>query len=239
MGHAYGVRAAPSLGFCAGFRSDGAMQFSVQSAPTTLGGGVFNLSGDLLGMVVGRIGRDQGVTIALPAYSLPALVYQLLNNGDRHSGFVGITTQEVEISPPVSLPMQTQMASYSGRTVDVIERGLLVTSIVPSSPAQKAGLLPGDLIFSVNAVPVNSAAGLAGFVKQSPPGVTLDMEVLRRDSYESLQLVVARKSLYLESPPAVNPQSAAEAREIDSLRQALHQVMNQVQHLQQRLDDLE
>jgi len=238
VGHAYGVRAAPALGFCAGVRSDGAMQFSVQTAPTTLGGGVFDLSGRLLGMVVGRLGANKGVTLAVPAHLLPALVSELLAHGDRHSGFVGITTQEVEISPPLPLPVNAAMVSYSEKPIVSIDRGLLVTSVVPASPAQRAGLLPGDLIFSVNAMPVNSAAGLSGLVKQSLPGVKLEVELLRRQTYQAVELTVGRKSLMLGLPDD-DDSGEPEARELDSLRRAVENLKSQLLQLENRLDHLD
>jgi len=238
MGHAYGVRAAPAIGFGAGVRSDGAMQFSVLTAPTGVGGGVFDLSGRLLGVIVGRIGANKGVTLAIPAYPLPALVQDLLNHGDRHSGFVGITTQEVEISPPLVLPTNTSLVSYSAQPITSIDRGLLITSVVPASPAQRAGLMAGDLIFAVNSMPVNSAAGLSGLVKQSLPGVHLEVELLRRQTYQTVELTVGRKSLALATYD-VDQNDEPDVREIDSLRQAVHNLKGQLQQLEQRLDNLD
>lgn len=238
MGHAYGVRAAPAIGFGAGVRSDGAMQFSVQTAPTTIGGGVFDLSGRLLGVIVGRIGANKGVTLAIPAYPLPALVEELLTHGDRHSGFVGITTQEVEISPPLALPINTSLVSYNAQPVNAIERGLLITSVVPYSPAQRAGLLAGDLIFAVNSMPVNSAAGLSGLVKQSLPGVHLDIELLRRQNYQTVELTVGRKSLTLDTA-AGDRDDEPDAPEVDSLRRAVRDLKTQLQQLEHRLDNLD
>ena len=237
MGHAYGVRAAPAIGFCAGMRSDGAMQFSVQSAPTALGGGVFDLSGRLLGMITGRLGANKGVTLAAPAHMLPALVNELLTHGDRHSGFVGITTQEVEIAPPL-VPPNSTMVAYNDSPATSIERGLLVTSVVPASPAQRAGLLPGDLIFSVNSMAVNSAAGLSGLVKQSLPGARLEVGLLRGRSYQTLVLTIGRKSLVVGAPENDDLPNTPDAREVDSLRRVVDNLKAQLMQLEHRLDDL-
>jgi len=121
----------------------------------------------------------------------------------------------------------------------VVERGVVVTSVVPASPASRAGLNIGDLIFAVNSMAVNSAAGLASLVRQSLPGTRLQLDVLRKDQFVTLPLIVGRKSLNLASD-AFNVRSApAQRRLVDSLRDALELMRSQLNYLESRLDGLD
>ena len=191
-----------------------------------------------MGVVTGLLGPDPAVAIAVPAHRIPRIIDHLLNQGDRQSGFVGITSQEIEITPGLTIPRTATMAAASRFRPTVIERGVVVTSVVPASPASRAGLNIGDLIFAVNSMAVNSAAGLASFVKQSVPGTALQLDILRRDQLREISLIVGRKSLNLGG--GERPQGrAARDRLADSIRQTLVQMKNQIRLLENRLDELE
>ena len=239
MGHAYGVRAAPSLGFCAGLRAEGVMQFSVHSASTEVGGGVFDLSGRLLGVIIGQLGSDDAVTLAVPASQLTAIIDHLRTHGDRHSGFAGITTQEIEILPPLPVERTVIPASLGAEPRRAVDRGLLITAIVPASPAERAGLAVGDLIFAVNGMPVNSAVGLAGLVRQSLPGTRLELELLRHQRYQEVGLLVGRKSLTLSEPDNLRPGQAPDSLEIDSMRRLIQTLKEELQRLERRINLLD
>ncbi len=182
LGNAYGLRAAPSLGFCAGVRPDGVMQFTAPITSGTLGGGVFDLSGELIGIIVG--GMDQGgfggMGLAVPAFEVLEVADVLINHGDRSAGYLGLTTAEIEIFPPLEVRGSSQLAK-AGVPEILIERGVVVTRVVPYSPAARAGLKNGDLLFSVNRRGMPSATLLASMVKQSAPGTEIEFGVLRQN----------------------------------------------------------
>ena len=239
VGHAYGFRSSPSLGFCAGIRDDGVMQFTVPNLGNRPGTGVFDLSGRLLGVVTGLLGPDPAVAVAVPAHRIPQIVDHLLNQGDRQSGFAGITSQEIEITPGLTIPRTATMAAASRFRPTVIERGVVVTSVVPASPASRAGLNIGDLIVAVNSMAVNSAAGLASLVRQSLPGTRLQLDILRQDQFVTLPLIVGRKSLNLASDAVDVRSTPAQRRLVDSLREALELMRSQLNYLESRLDGLD
>lgn len=242
LGNAYGVRAAPSIGFCAGVRDDGMMQFSVPVSSCAVGGGVFDLSGELLGIITGALGDENQVTVALPAYQLPSIVSYLVTNGDRSSGFVGISSRDIEVHPGIEIRNSAPMASTAGASLDeVIDRGVLVTTVLPMSPAHRAGLQTGDLIYEFDNIPVNSAAGLARLVRQSPPGKTIDLKVLRDNTAYGVQLKVGLKNINLISARASHRFASSgdygdHQRVVDSLRAALAQLRQEITRLERRLD---
>lgn len=235
LGNAYGVRAAPSMGFCAGVREDGTMQFSVAVASGAIGGGIFDLSGRLLGIISGDIGTDRRMTLAVPAYRLPEIAKYLLAKGDRYSGFIGFATREIEIDPGIPIPYPTQLTTAGSRSHNVIERGIIITSVQPGSPAYRARLIAGDLVFAVNGIPVNSAAGLARMVRLSTPGRVLKMELLRRHQYLAVAVQIGRKSLDEISTPRGFNAASDDAYRIDSLQQALQLIRDDLIRLERNL----
>ena len=115
---------------------------------------------------------------------------------------------------------------------------MVVTSVIPASPASRAGLMTGDLIYAVDGMEINSAAGLASLVKQSVPGTALQLDLLRRDQLRSVPLIVGRKSLSLGG--GERPQDrAGRNRLADSIRQTLVLMKNQIKQLEDRLGELE
>lgn len=237
LGHAFGFRSSPALGFCAGMRDDGVLQFSIPSLGDRLGSGVFDLSGHLLGVVSELTLNDVSLVAAVPAYQIAPLVDYLLTHGDRQSGFAGITSQEIEIIPSLPLPRQDVLPAASGYREDSIDRGVVITSVVSSSPADRAGLEIGDLVYAVDHMPVNSAAGLANLVRQSTPGTRLQVDLIRQNQHLGLPLVVGRKSLTL-APESKDVTDSGQNRVVDSLRQALQTLRNQLNGLESRLNNL-
>ena len=232
LGNAYGVRAAPSIGFCAGVREDGMMQFSVPVTSGAVGGGVFDLTGQLLGLITGGLGQETRVTVALPAYRIPSIFRHLLSRGNRESGFVGITSRDIEVQPgvPVRFP-HTQVSTGGGDDLTIVKRGVLITSVVPLSPAHRAGLEVGDLVYLFDGIPINSAAGFARLVRRAAPGAEVDLHLLRHNEPVALTLTVGRKQLNLlrpddplASPHAVRYRADSLLLVIDSLKDRLHQI---------------
>ncbi len=238
VGHAPGFRSSPSLGFCAGIRDDGIMQFSISNMGSKLGTGVFDLKGCLLGIVTELATDQMSMPAAVPAHSIPDIVGHLLNRGDRQSGFAGIRSQEIEITPGIVITPSIIPASSGYSRQTIIERGVVVTLVVPTSPASRADLRTGDLIYAVDGMEVNSAAGLASLVKQSAPGTELRLDLLRRDQQLSTPLIVGRKSLSMEATKTPRDRESRE-RLADSIRQSLIQMRNHIQRLEDRLDELE
>jgi len=234
LGNAYGIRSAPSLGFCAGLRDDGAMQFSIALNSGNVGGGIFDLSGQLLGIITGSLGQQKGVTLALPAYQISSVVNYLLNYGDRLSGFVGIKTKEIEISPGLPVKFTGSMTNEGVQTNYLVERGLLVTSIVPDSPANRAGLIAGDLIFAFGDIAANSAVGLASLVRQAYPGTRINIEIIRDNKQRRLSLVIGKKS-GSNLVSQLDQSNADNEIDIDSLHNTLENLKKQMIKIERQL----
>lgn len=197
IGNSYGLRASPSLGFCAGSRPDGSMQFSALITPGSVGGGLFDLSGELLGVINGTLGDGGRIEagLAVPAHRLSGIVRSLIEHGDRLAGYIGLTTAEIETTPPVEANARLQLASGTSRAGTPIDRGIVVTNVVPFSPAARSGLSIGDLIYGINGRPVSSVLQLRTAVLRTPPQETIILTLIRHNRSLTVPVTVGRRQL--------------------------------------------
>ncbi len=241
MGNAYGIQASPSLGFCAGVRSDGFIQFSAPLTSETVGGGLFDLSGNLVGIITRGIGSDRWAEagLAVPAHEIPGIVRDLLTHGDRLAGYIGITTSDIEIAPGLELTPPHQLINVGAQPSPVIEKGILITSVVPFSPAARAGLKKGDLLFSLNDKPLSSSLELKNQVRQIPPEMVIELGFIRYNRPYRAGVKVGRLELttpeeaFLESNP-LTPRSIS----ADSLLNEINALKRTIFLLERRLEGL-
>ena len=184
VGNCYGLHASPSLGFCAGARDDGSLQFSAAITSGSIGGGLFDLSGKLIGAIIGGIGSGARTEagLAIPASEIPAIVEHLIKYGDRRAGFLGVTIGEIEISPPLEIgPANLMISGQISGFSRLIEQSAVITEVVQFSPAASAGLRQGDLIISVNGEQILSALEFVYRIKHAKSGSILRLEIIRQN----------------------------------------------------------
>jgi serine protease Do len=101
------------------------------------GGPLVDASGAVLGLNNSALAR--GTPLALPAAAVDKVLDELLERGHVRRPFIGIAVQPVELSASL-----TKQHGLQGDT------GLLIISIADASPAEKAGMLVGDLLLEAN-----------------------------------------------------------------------------------------
>jgi serine protease Do len=159
------------------------IQTDVAVNPGNSGGPLFNARGEVVGInsqIYSRSGGYQGVSFAIPVDVAIRVKDQIVAHGKVEHARLGVTVQEVNQTLADSFHLQRP-------------EGALVASVEKGSPAEKAGLQPGDVIHVANGQPVVASGDLPAIVGQSAPGERIQLQVWRggKDVNVTAQLVNA------------------------------------------------
>jgi S1-C subfamily serine protease len=128
---------------------------------------------DVQGRVVGiNTSGPRRSVMTIPATTVNRVVDQLLAKGHIVRGFIGVALQ------PVKLPNA---------------RGLLVIMVEPGGPAEKGGMMVGDILLALGGNPLTDTADLQAALDPEQVGKTLKVRVLRGGQAQDLALTVAER----------------------------------------------
>ncbi len=113
----------------------------------------------------------------------------------------GAAVKRVELSNPRFRDLEDR-SGYLGHVVDetLAAGGALVQVVGPGTPAAAAGLLPGDVIRSVDDRPVDDGLSLRAALKGTKPGQTVTITVFRRGEKKALSAKLDRRPLEVIRP---------------------------------------
>jgi serine protease Do len=150
--------------------------------PGNSGGPLINTQGQAIGIntaILSRDGGSNGVGFAIPISLAKPVVTQLAASGHVVRGWLGVAIQP--LTPALAKSLHAPDTN-----------GALVASVVPGSPAMKAGVKPGDVIVEYNARTVGQATGLSSVVGETPVGRVVPITVLRDGSRMQLSAAIAQ-----------------------------------------------
>jgi serine protease Do len=156
------------------------IQTDVAVNPGNSGGPLFNLKGEVIGInsqIYSRTGGYQGLSFAIPIDLATKVEQQIVKYGKVTRGRIGVTIQEV--SQPLA-------DSFGLKTPD----GALVSSVEKDSPAEKAGLEPGDVILKMNGKAISRSIDLSGSVADLKPGAKAELSVWRKGAPRDISVTV-------------------------------------------------
>ncbi len=156
------------------------IQTDVAINPGNSGGPLFNLKGEVIGInsqIYSRTGGYMGLSFAIPINVAIDVMNQLKTNGKVIRGWLGIAIQEVTKELSESFGMKNT-------------NGALVAGIEKGAPAEKGGLLPGDVITKFDGKLIESSSDLPKAVGNTKPGKIVAAEVFRKGGIKTLNLTV-------------------------------------------------
>ncbi len=142
------------------------------------GGPLMNLDGKVVGMATAKAVDPygaSGIGFAIPSSILKQVLDELVSSGKVTRGFVGVALQPITYELSQALKLEKV-------------QGALITEVEANSPAAKAGILPGDVILSMNDQPVINAAALRNSIGLSKPGTRLDLKIVRNGETKKLAM---------------------------------------------------
>jgi Do/DeqQ family serine protease len=135
--------------------------------PGNSGGPLLNIHGEVVGVNTAIRGDAQNIGFAIPVDVAKDVASQLLNHGTIERPYLGIFMQELDEKLAHSLGLSATT------------KGVLVAGIAADSPAEKAGLMQGDLIQSVDGKSVATSKEVQAIVRSHKPEETLAFLILR------------------------------------------------------------
>ncbi|MBP3371622.1 MAG: trypsin-like peptidase domain-containing protein [Clostridia bacterium] len=159
------------------------LQTNAAISPGNSGGGIFDMYGNLIGIVVAKSAGSgvEGLGFAIPINYVMEVYDELQTNG--------YVTGRAALG--VALSEQTAM-SFGGESRAYV----VVTQVIEDSPAQAAGIQMGDIILYVDELEVTSAQSVVDYIRQKSVGDTVQLQLLRGNRTVSVTAVLA------ESKPA-------------------------------------
>lgn len=190
-----------------GFRDYG--RFIQTDAPINQGnsgGALINIRGELVGINTliatnGFTMGNIGIGFSIPSNLAQQILPQLIEDGKVERGWLGISME------PVSAKLAEEM------NLDM-PRGVLVKVVGPKSPAQKAGIQPGDVVLTFNEQQVQDTVHLQHIVGATKVGKSVEVTVIR-ESGEEERLTVKLGKRTQETLASLTPNMEILRAEVD------------------------
>jgi len=154
--------------------------------PGNSGGPLLNAQGQVIGMNTAIRADAQGLGFAIPIETASRVVNELFTTGAVAHPFLGIEMIDISATTKERLNQEDKLNIQP-------EVGIVIRKVIENSPAQTAGLLPGDVIQKVNGKEIKIAAQVQKIVESSTVGDILAIEVNRNGK---TQLFKVRSGTY-------------------------------------------
>jgi len=156
------------------------IQTDVAINPGNSGGPLFNLEGEVIGVnsqIFTRSGGSIGLSFAIPASVVRNVVQQIQETGLVERGWLGVSIQDVDRNLADSFGLDRP-------------RGALIAQVGKDSPAEQAGLEPGDVILSFAGEAIETSADLPHVVGLIAPGTKVVAVIFREGDEQDLTVEV-------------------------------------------------
>jgi len=150
--------------------------------PGNSGGALINLKGELVGInsaIIGPSGANVGIGFAVPSVMVKAVLDQILRFGEVRRGRLGASSEDISHDLARSLGLPST-------------EGAIISTVEPKSPAEQAGLKPGDVITEVNGRPVRRSIDLRNKIGMMPIGETVNLTILRDNKTRTTKVKIEK-----------------------------------------------
>jgi len=151
--------------------------------PGNSGGALVDVNGNLLGIntaIYSRSGGNMGIGFAIPVATARQVLEGIVRDGQVTRGWVGV--EPLELTPELAETFGLKQT-----------QGVLITGVLQNGPAYKAGLKPGDVLVRVAEHEVSSVGELLTQIASLTPGVSVKLDVVRRNQALSLDVTPAQR----------------------------------------------
>ena len=144
------------------------------------GGPLIDIEGEVIGIDTAIYRPAQNIGFAVPINTAKSILDQLRTKGKVTRGFLGVNIRNID---------EDNMRAFGLSSMS----GALVESVESDSPAEKAGVLHGDVITRVDGVEVKDTQDLISYVSGKAPGSKVRLTVLRNGKERALTVDLAER----------------------------------------------
>ena len=157
------------------------IQTDVAINPGNSGGPLFNMDGEVVGInsqIYSRTGGFMGLSFAIPIELAMNVADQLRKTGHVSRGYLGVLIQDVDRNLAESFGLKRP-------------EGALVTQVMKDTPAEAAGLQPGDIIVTFNGRHINHSSELPPLVGSTPVNRDAELGIIRDGKRMTVKVRIA------------------------------------------------
>lgn len=160
------------------------LQTDASINPGNSGGPLLNLKGEVIGINTAINAQAQGIGFAIPTTTVKEVIDELINQGSIKRPWLGV--QISSIAPDIA-----QYLGYPGSA------GAVIYGVVPGGPADKAGIIEGDIVLSIDGSKIESDKDLIKTLQKKQVGSQVQMEIFRRGS--TVEITVLTEERLIEA----------------------------------------
>ncbi|KXS38814.1 MAG: peptidase S1 and S6, chymotrypsin/Hap [Halomonadaceae bacterium T82-2] len=153
--------------------------------PGNSGGALVNARGALVGIntaIFSRSGGSQGIGFAIPTNLAREILRQIITHGRVIRGWLGIEAQE--ITPNLATSFGLKAA-----------QGVVISSVLPNGPGDKAGLQPGDVMTAIDGKPILDPRVAMADIAEIKPGTQLPVTIIRGGERRTVTIEVGERPI--------------------------------------------
>jgi serine protease DegQ len=151
--------------------------------PGNSGGALVNVRGELIGInsaIFSESGGSLGIGFAIPVSMAKQVMEELVKSGRVNRGWLGIAVDDLN-------PERARELGIAQTT------GALITGVQRGTPAQRAGLRPGDVVQTINGKPVADSSALLREITALAPGQSAELEIARDGRVQQFKVEVGQR----------------------------------------------
>ncbi|WP_321469702.1 Do family serine endopeptidase [Halarcobacter sp.] len=163
-------------------RYENFIQTDASINPGNSGGALVDSRGALIGInsaIISKSGGNNGIGFAIPVAMVKDVVKKLISDGKVTRGYLGVVIDDLK-------PNLSKLYKHKS--------GALILDVAGDTPAQKAGLKRGDLIYMINNVPIKDRKALQNTIASFKPNETISIKLERDKKDIQLNITLGNRA---------------------------------------------
>lgn len=155
---------------------DNLIQTDASINPGNSGGPLLNSKGEVIGINTAKIQSGEGLGFSIPINSTKSIIKEVIEKGTFETVQLGIMGRDIQ-------EYQSMLGIDLG-----LEKGAIILQIIDGSPAQKGGLINGDIILKIDKIDIESMQSLKKVLYEYSKGDKATLTILRNEKQEKINI---------------------------------------------------